>query len=294
MAPKQGDVASLLATASKDLKQALRGLPGLRFKKPNRSWQTDTIGRYAVLATWGPERPQIELWLDKATHGQRHRFWFGFASDSEEKIRTLIDQLPNGLAPPRKPYTEDHWKRISPSSESFVLNAPREQVLTRPYWEAYKTFRAFYFGMYDWGGHAGPTALHLDTWRAATFITNVVASVSDEDAELTAFEGTSKKLFLLHRRREASLRRMKIRQAQLLNNGRLVCEVRNCNFDFEETYGEFGAGYAQVHHRKPLSEAGEGRKVKLTELAVVCANCHAMIHIGGECRPLDSLIAHKH
>jgi hypothetical protein len=26
------------------------------------------------------------------------------------------------------------------------------------------------------------------------------------------------------------------------------------------------------------------------ELAVVCAICHAMIHVGGECRPIDSLI----
>ena len=29
-----------------------------------------------------------------------------------------------------------------------------------------------------------------------------------------------------------------------------------------------------------------GREVKLKDLAVVCANCHAMIHIGGKCRPL--------
>jgi hypothetical protein len=33
-----------------------------------------------------------------------------------------------------------------------------------------------------------------------------------------------------------------------------------------------------------------GREVKLKDLAVVCANCHVMIHMGGKCRPLAGLI----
>ncbi|MBR1157582.1 HNH endonuclease [Bradyrhizobium elkanii] len=49
---------------------------------------------------------------------------------------------------------------------------------------------------------------------------------------------------------------------------------------------------AAVHHLIPLHKAPkEGRQVLLKDLAIVCANCHAMIHTGGQCRPLEGLIS---
>ena len=111
------------------------------------------------------------------------------------------------------------------------------------------------------------------------------------DLEVSWFEGTSKEKFIIHRRREAKARREKIRQTLAAKDGKLVCEVPRCNFDFKARYGVMGEGYAQVHHLKPLSMAPlEGRRVKLEDLAIVCANCHVMIHVGGQCRPLDGLI----
>jgi 5-methylcytosine-specific restriction enzyme A len=54
-----------------------------------------------------------------------------------------------------------------------------------------------------------------------------------------------------------------------------------CGFDFQEAYGSWGAGFCEVHHLSPLGEQTEGR-LRLTnplhDLAVVCANCHRMIH----------------
>lgn len=114
-------------------------------------------------------------------------------------------------------------------------------------------------------------------------------AVDAADYELAFFEGHFRRRFVLHRRREAELRRLKIEEAVAAGN--LMCQVPNCGFDFEERYGSLGAGYAQVHHLIPLNKAPpEGRKVHLKELAIVCANCHAMIHRGGECRPLAGLI----
>jgi 5-methylcytosine-specific restriction enzyme A len=112
------------------------------------------------------------------------------------------------------------------------------------------------------------------------------------DEELEGFEGEIKRRFVVHRQREAKLRGLKIAQVLRNNNGRLICEVPNCGFDFMERYGALGNGYAQVHHKTPLSAAPtHGRKVRLQDLAVVCANCHVMIHRNGECLPLPSLIA---
>ncbi|MFF8829264.1 HNH endonuclease [Streptomyces sp. NPDC015131] len=76
------------------------------------------------------------------------------------------------------------------------------------------------------------------------------------------------------RERNRGLRKKKIASV-LRHGGRLACEA--CGFDFEQVYGARGAGYIECHHVVPLHEAGEGR-TKLSDLALICANCHRMIH----------------
>ena len=108
--------------------------------------------------------------------------------------------------------------------------------------------------------------------------------------DIEALEGREERRLVVHRRREARLRRGKIR-AVLNHEGMLRCEVSGCGFDFQRRYGVLGENYAHVHHKTPLRSAGRrGRRVTLSELAIVCANCHAMIHRGGACRPLRGLI----
>jgi len=51
-----------------------------------------------------------------------------------------------------------------------------------------------------------------------------------------------------------------------------------CRFNFEDAYGELGKGFIHVHHNKPLSETGPTRINPRTDLSVLCANCHSMIH----------------
>lgn len=68
----------------------------------------------------------------------------------------------------------------------------------------------------------------------------------------------------------------KKKAAELASNGRLVCQV--CTFDFEERYGERGRGFIEVHHVKPVHTLVEGETTSLGDLALVCANCHRMIH----------------
>ena len=52
-----------------------------------------------------------------------------------------------------------------------------------------------------------------------------------------------------------------------------------CDFDFEGTYGELGAGYIHVHHITPLSEIQEQYEINpIEDLIPLCPNCHAMAH----------------
>ncbi|MFJ4981497.1 HNH endonuclease [Streptomyces coeruleorubidus] len=99
-----------------------------------------------------------------------------------------------------------------------------------------------------------------------------------DDEELDDDFGAPEGRLLLrrHRARERNkgLRKRKI-DSVLRKGGSLACEA--CGFDFEEVYGERGAGYVECHHVVPLHEAGEGT-TKLSDLALICANCHRMIH----------------
>jgi 5-methylcytosine-specific restriction protein A len=72
-------------------------------------------------------------------------------------------------------------------------------------------------------------------------------------------------------------RSAKMRQKALEIHG-YKCQV--CEFDFELRYGNWGKEFAEVHHIKPLAELkGEQQNTNpKTDLAVLCSNCHKMVH----------------
>ncbi|MHB1107209.1 MAG: HNH endonuclease [Lutibacter sp.] len=57
-------------------------------------------------------------------------------------------------------------------------------------------------------------------------------------------------------------------------------ECSACGFNFENFYGDWGKGFIEVHHIQPLSE-NKGEETQTnpnTDLKVLCANCHRMVH----------------
>jgi hypothetical protein len=70
-------------------------------------------------------------------------------------------------------------------------------------------------------------------------------------------------------------------------NGNLACEV--CMFDFVKHYGRLGEGFCEVHHRKMLSKTVGERVTNLKDLAVVCSNCHRMLHRGATLISIEKL-----
>lgn len=66
------------------------------------------------------------------------------------------------------------------------------------------------------------------------------------------------------------------KQKILKEKGKLQCEV--CEFDFESFYGVIGKHFCEVHHLIPLYQADGLIETKLDDLAIVCSNCHRMIH----------------
>lgn len=81
----------------------------------------------------------------------------------------------------------------------------------------------------------------------------------------------------LHRSRERSLDLVNMaKNVFRKKHNRLFCEV--CNFDFGKVYGP--PDFIELHHRIPLRDLQSNTRTKLSDLAMVCANCHRMLHRG--------------
>lgn len=106
--------------------------------------------------------------------------------------------------------------------------------------------------------------------------------VEEEEGELyEVHEGAV--IYKLHKFRERDTIIVgKKKEFVFERDGKLLCEA--CDFDFKVKYGELGFKYIECHHRTPLSEFTSTTKTNLNDLALVCSNCHRMLH-----RKLDSL-----
>lgn len=195
-----------------------------------------------------------------------------------------------GLYPAAQIEMDDYWA-VAACRRPILIPPSRRPKLE--YWPAG-------MGLRRWAWRGGETGKeHPRLRKAFQMLQKNISALpatterngSTSDFEFEGFEGKMLRRFVAHRQRENRLRLAKIREALHRNQGKLICEVPRCGFDFEKRYGINGLGYALVHHLRPLSSVShKGMRTKQTDLAIVCANCHAMIHKGGECRPLKNLI----
>ena len=102
-----------------------------------------------------------------------------------------------------------------------------------------------------------------------------VLAIVPEDDESAFPEGTVR--YRLHRNLERDSKIVrKAKEKRLWETGSLQCDV--CSLDFKETYGARGEGFIEAHHKVPVATLGGAVKTKLSDLALVCSNCHRMLH----------------
>jgi 5-methylcytosine-specific restriction protein A len=97
--------------------------------------------------------------------------------------------------------------------------------------------------------------------------------LSDEDEE--ANEGAVLSRLHLYRERNRELVKKK-KKAFLQKHNSLFCEA--CGFDFQKVYGERGRDFIECHHTKPVSELTVDGVTRLSDLILLCSNCHRMVH----------------
>ena len=97
----------------------------------------------------------------------------------------------------------------------------------------------------------------------------------DSEFEEEASEG--KVITRIHQTYERDTKLVRKKKERVLKEkGKLDCEV--CGFNFTERYGNRGEEFIECHHTKPVSEIGESGKSNIDDLALLCSNCHRMIH----------------
>lgn len=123
-----------------------------------------------------------------------------------------------------------------------------------------------------------------------TIATQIRQTISDSDLGLKLYQIEKDELpetmvregeviYRLHKHIERSNKIVQIKKQRHLDRfDKLDCEV--CTFDFFNKYGDLGYGYIECHHRQPLSTISGASKTTLADLALVCANCHRMLHRG--------------
>lgn len=154
---------------------------------------------------------------------------------------------------------------------------------------------------YSGAGMTAGSQLEADVWTEfqdrperlrslASAIREIIVISADgegeEEDEIEAPEG--RLLTRHHRSRERARELVAQKKKRVLRSGKpLTCEA--CDFDFAARYGSRGVGFIECHHKQPLSSLAPGAKTKLSDLALVCSNCHSMLHRGNPWPSVDEL-----
>lgn len=110
---------------------------------------------------------------------------------------------------------------------------------------------------------------------------DIEREVKKSFSEIIIEEGALDNRTTTQRNRSNKVREIAINEFKKAHNGQLFCIA--CGFNFFETYGELGKDFIEIHHKEPMHLMDiEGEKMTLDEalkkVAVVCPNCHRMIH----------------
>ena len=114
---------------------------------------------------------------------------------------------------------------------------------------------------------------------------SVAAATPKEDAAAVGIvEGIQREVTIIAKSRSQKLRRLALERA----GG--CCE--GCGTDFGVLFGGMGLRVLQVHHKQQLALNSVPVVTSSDDLAVVCANCHAIVHANPkEAMPMDVIRA---
>jgi predicted RNA-binding protein with PUA-like domain len=109
------------------------------------------------------------------------------------------------------------------------------------------------------------------------FIFDIRSKDESPDAIEEQEYSEGKQYYKQHVMRERNPKLMKeAKELFIRQHGCLYCEV--CKYNFEDHFGDRGRDFIEGHHTKYVSELAPGEGTKITDIVMLCPNCHRMIH----------------
>jgi predicted HNH restriction endonuclease len=221
-------------------------------------------GWYVLLGSMKGPGVGLYVFLDDV-RGKSHRaLWYGASAEARDELSVVEE-----AGKVRWPNTQ--------RSKRFTV--PPRFDFTQPWWQRYGS-EEWYYG---WVHPEDPDTESAPSMALVAHIVDRLSSlllaVGDDAIEATDLRSSPEGRLRLvtHLRRERDSRLAKHKRAEVLRTaGKLTCEA--CNFDFREYYGDLGDGFCEIHHLKAIAGYDEPGSTPLGQLAVVCANCHRIIH----------------
>lgn len=110
------------------------------------------------------------------------------------------------------------------------------------------------------------------TYNHDTLVSKPKSNVKVRKASFS--EGGTQEIILELQKRDPKLKSLAIEKHGL------SCQI--CGFNFEKTYGALGKGYIEMHHLVSLGTTKKERISTVDDVAVVCSNCHRVLHRNGK------------
>lgn len=108
-----------------------------------------------------------------------------------------------------------------------------------------------------------------------------------EEEDIVGREGNILTRMHVYRERDRTFARKVREHYRRLGNGKLICEV--CGLDPTTIYGQPGDRSIEGHHTVPIEELQPDSETTVDEMAMVCANCHRVIHSKKPCFSIDEV-----
>ncbi len=211
----------------------------------------------------------VHLWIDLFPNIGRPVISICYWCRDIDRIRKIAESLSSN-------FQDDH-------SSTYIRDADGETMLEKPLAKKYfgrfliepyesKFFTYYFFDEIKTNGRIQKSFLNRISKKTEWLMKATVSALEIESNTNEDYPYENRKIVSQHIRRERS---KKLADEVKLRDG-FKCKV--CDFDFQNTYGELGRGFAEAHHTTALSKLRGKVKNSKEDLITVCSNCHRMLH----------------
>ncbi len=129
----------------------------------------------------------------------------------------------------------------------------------------------------------------LTNAASATMMEDAEAKPAVDEEEVYGTEGRLLTRIHVYKERDRAFAARTKKYYKSINGGKLFCEC--CGLDPVSMYGPDGERCMEVHHKIPIEELQPDSITRVSEMAIVCASCHRVIHSRKPCIPVEELAA---